>query len=648
MICLLPNLNAQDKKVSVSADYAYPPYSYFDKFGNPVGLDIDIFKALEEIMNIKFSFNLTEWDSALSNINSGRSDVVTGIIYSEDREQKYDFSIPIHTTYYSIFARKDLKIKDTSDLKGKKIVLLPGDVSINAYIKPMGLFENYTYVKSMPDAIMRIESGLYDYIIAPYSLGMEIINANDCKNVEVKGPVIMPSIYCLAVKKGNLKLLSMLNSGLEELRANGKLSEIQEKWIAFPYNGQKYQHWIKYTLFIIAGLVILFLFLLAWWFSLKKEVVKATNKIRETEEQYKNVFSSVRDALLVISPEGEIEDINPEALNLFGYTRDEIGRITAEGILSPGFIKKFNAFTSSSGDEDIPFTESLVIHNNSGPVYVKLKATPFKDKDQQYILVILHDVTDTKKYEDELVEAKKEAERANAIKSEFISHISHELRTPLNSISGFASLLSLSEKLDPKQQKFVDIIDNSANLLMEIINEILDNSKIEYGNIELEQHPVEINEIFDQVSKMLSYQSDKKGLTLRFINETDPVPVLIGDPLRLKQVITNLCNNAIKFTDEGEVIVRAYLKEDSILLSKVRIHFSVKDNGIGLKADEADKIFQPFNQANASVTRKYGGSGLGLSICKQLIELMGGTISVESDYGKGATFYFTVLFDRPE
>ena len=279
-----------------------------------------------------------------------------------------------------------------------------------------------------------------------------------------------------------------------------------------------------------------------------------------------------------------------------------------------------------------------LLHKNENPTYINLKATTFYLKGKKHILIILHDVTSEKKHQNELLEAKKVAEKANVAKSEFISHISHEVRTPLNAISGFASLLTTTTDLDPEQQKYVDIIDSSANLLMEIINEILDNAKIESGKIELEKQIVRLDDIFSQVNEMLGFQSRKKGLELLFINETDPELKLIGDSLRLKQVITNLCANALKFTSKGRVTVQAFLAEDSIGNGKALIHFSVQDTGIGLKTEELDKIFQPYNQADASVSRKYGGSGLGLSICKQLVELMGGTISVESVYGKGSTF----------
>lgn len=519
---------ASPKEIEVCADFNYPPYSFINVHGHPDGMDIEILEELEKVLHVNFKYDLIEWDSALCNVKSGKSDLITGIIFSEEREEHFDFTIPLHTTSYSVFARKSLKIKDIEDLKGKRIVLLPGDVSINGYIKPMGLFENYSYAKSLPDAIMRVESGLYDYVIAPYSLGMEIINRTCCQNVEVKGPAIMPSMYCIAVQEGNLELLNQLNNGIEALRANGTLQKIQNKWIKYQRAEKDYKKWIVYAITAFGGLLILLGIVITWWWSLKKQVKKKTVTLLQNEKA--------------------------------------------------------------------------------------------------------------------LIRARKEAEYANRMKSDFISHISHEVRTPLNAIIGFTQLLQTNTKPTTEQKNYLKALDSSSKMLVEIINEILDISKIESGRTELEQIPFSLVDMFQHIHELLEMQCQEKGLVFMVDNKTDHDLALVGDPLRLKQILVNLTNNAIKFTSKGHVTVQALEHGRDEDNKKIQIFFSVHDTGAGIKSDEKDKIFQPYNQADAAVTRNFGGTGLGLPICQKLAELMGGTIELDSIYGEGSKFYFSLTF----
>ncbi len=214
----------------VGGDFDYAPYSFIDKTGEPSGLDIDVLKAISESHDVSFSFQLSRWDSALAYIQSGKIDIIAGIIFSEEREKFLDFTIPIHTEYYSIFFRKDLPFKDLSSLNDYKPVVLDKDISIEKYLIPKGLFKNYILSKSLPEAFSTLEKGLADYVLAPNLLGLNVIENNKYQNIEIKGPSIIPSIYCIAVKKGNTQLLNILNNGISELRRNEKLTAIQRKW----------------------------------------------------------------------------------------------------------------------------------------------------------------------------------------------------------------------------------------------------------------------------------------------------------------------------------------------------------------------------------------------------------------------------------
>jgi polar amino acid transport system substrate-binding protein len=239
----------------------------------------------------------------------------------------------------------------------------------------------------------------------------------------------------------------------------------------------------------------------------------------------------------------------------------------------------------------------------------------------------------------------KAAEAASHIKDEFLANMSHELRTPMNAVIGL-SHLCLQTEMSDKQQDYVHKINSSAKSLLGILNDILDVSKIEAGKMELDRIPFELSDEMDNLSTIFAAKSVEKKIAFNIEISPDIPPVLIGDPLRLGQVLINLAGNAVKFTSWGEVIVRAEL--NNVTEDQIELRFSVKDTGIGLSKVQIDKLFHPFTQADSSITRKFGGTGLGLTISKRLVEMMGGKIWVESIPGLGSKFSFTANFIKAE
>lgn len=375
---------------------------------------------------------------------------------------------------------------------------------------------------------------------------------------------------------------------------------------------------------------------------------------RKTEEQLKTATAQLNEAQRVANVGSwEIDVINnkivrsDELCRIYGLSREELDQVNYDSRqIHPEDKERVETVLANARKYHEPFSvffrlirpdgEERVIHTK-GNVYTNNK------KEAIRIVGTSQDVTDAKKSEQELVKAKQIAEQALVLKESFLANMSHEIRTPMNAIIGFTDIL-IKRDLKPQEKEYVQIIKNSGENLLRIINDILDISKIEADMIVFEEHPLSIQEIFKSLQIMLSQKALEKDLGLFYISDPDIPEVLLGDPTRITQILINLTGNAIKFTKTGHVeIVAKMLKDER---ERVLIQFVVKDTGIGIAENKLNTIFERFQQAEAHTTRNYGGTGLGLSIARQLVELQGGEMSINSELNRGTQVIFTLPFKK--
>jgi len=373
------------------------------------------------------------------------------------------------------------------------------------------------------------------------------------------------------------------------------------------------------------------------------EQKKLDQRLRDQQFYTRSLIESNIDALMTTDPAGIITDVNKQMEALVGCTRDElIGAPFRDYFTDP---ERAEAATKLVLDQKkITDYELTACSRDGKKTVVSLNATTFYDRGRnlQGVFAAARDVTERKRVEQELHLAKSAAESASRTKSDFLASMSHEIRTPMNSIMGIADLLAKTT-LTTEQNKYVQIFRRAGDNLLNLINDILDLSKVEASQLELERTSFLLNDLLEKVAEMVATRAQEKGLTV--VYEVAPgVPAqLVGDPMRLQQVLLNLIGNAIKFTELGEVVVRVTSDADSSVPTALR--FTVTDTGIGIPAEKMSRVFERFTQADSSMTRRFGGSGLGLTISKRLVEAMGGRIWAESVVDQGSVFSFAVPFE---
>jgi len=405
-------------------------------------------------------------------------------------------------------------------------------------------------------------------------------------------------------------------------------------------------------------------------FIVSKTIRRLSQNIERSEAQLQKTIGTALDAVVRTDAVGTITGWNLQAETIFGWSEQEALGRPLDSLIIPaggrdGYRRELARFLEARETQFLTQRlELTTVRKDGGKFPVEWSMSPIWLNNECMFSSFIRDITERKQAEDAqsnyrtqlerevsmrtealeaLREAKDHAELASRAKSDFLAHMSHEIRTPMNGILGMAELL-LQTELSGKQQHFVDVVYRSGATLLKLINDVLDFSKVEAGKIELEHIRFDLVKTVREVTDLFVEQAQGKGINLT-CSLVESVPsVLLGDPVRLQQILMNLVNNAVKFTKQGDIMLTVTMAED--LASHALLRFEVQDTGIGIEPALQAKIFEAFSQADGSTARKYGGTGLGLSIVKQLVQLMEGTVGVRSEPGQGATFWCTARLEK--
>jgi PAS domain S-box-containing protein len=657
--------------------YENAPKVFTDASGQPAGVFVDVIEYVAEKQGWQIQYVTGTWGEGLDRVISGEIDLMPDVAPSPERERLYSFhQVPVLSSWFQVYAPKGSDIRSILDLNEKKVAVLDRSIQKEAFEKLNQGFGLNTAIISVPDYTTIFEitrDGKVDAAITNRFFGLRHAKAFGLEDTAV---IFHPSNLFFASAAGRHQdLLTAIDTHLASLKKDPDSVYYQS---LRTWTSEKVKFTLPMWVQFLGLLIILFLIAaLAGSAILRKQVTvrtrqleNANHTLQASEKKYRELVTLANSIILRWSVDGRIIFLNDFGQQFFGYSEPEIiGKQMTDTIVpemeSTGrnlkkiirdipdrfdvYEQHINENIRRNGERVwIDWRNRLIVDDRGRPVEVLSigsDITPLKQAEQK-ISQLHKDLQQhaqnlEKQVKDrtaELTVAMEKALEADHLKSAFLATMSHELRTPLNSIIGFTGILlqGLAGPLNEEQKKQLGMVQKSSRHLLALINDVLDISKIEAGQLTLSFSSFDLRESIEKTVHLVQPLARKKALDLTVEIDT-AVGEVTTDQRRLEQVIINLLNNAVKFTEQGHIRVTCRPEKDHYLLA-------VEDTGIGIHPDDISGLFQPFHQIDTGLSRKREGTGLGLSICKKLIQLMNGRIDVQSQEGKGSTFI--ILFPK--
>ncbi|MDG4598190.1 MAG: transporter substrate-binding domain-containing protein [Candidatus Contendobacter sp.] len=638
---------AQHSVIRYAIDPDRAPVEYVDKNGRPVGMTVEYLDRLGRLLGVRFeSIPFPTWIEALRQLDSGEVDLLPAVAQTTGRLRRFRFTNPYLTFPVAIFALVDAPFVGSLEaLVGKRVAV------VNDYAIQEWLRQDHPEIRLVPVATM--EAGLravddrwVDAFVGNLVTTSHAIGREGFLRVRMAGSTPYEFAASMAVRRDWPILAGILEKGIAAVPKSER-DGIYSRWVQAPQS-VGLDHALLWR--VLAAVAVGLAAILYWNWKLAREIRRRRHVeqvLTRSETLLRTTLDSTDDGILVVDADGAILNTNhrfqelwriPDELVLLGQDERLLGYVLDQMSDPDGFLRGVNHVCQTDREQ------RDLLYFKDGRIFERYSRSLMLDN-QEARLWSFRDITEYQGMLAALAQAKEAAEAANRAKSEFLANMSHEIRTPMNAIMGMIHLC-LNTPLSDRQRDYLGKAYGASKSLLGLLNDILDLSKVEAGQLEMASIHFDLDGVMENLSTVVGHKARDKGLELLLDIAPAAPRALMGDPLRLSQVLVNLGNNAVKFTPRGKVVVSVRWLESRS--RRVRLEFSVRDTGIGMTAEQIQLIFQPFRQADSSITRKYGGTGLGLSISKRLVEMMEGTISVDSRPGEGSAFRFDAWFSVGE
>jgi len=644
----------EKEEITFAFQPEHAPFEFIQK-ANRSGMNVELAQWIATDLGFKARFVAAPLKKSKDMLIKGQVDAVTSMFHTPEREEDFDFTYTLIPTPITIYVRTDeTGIRDIYDLSGKTVAIMGGGYAVQI-LTERGIECKTVFGKTMIDTIKLLSAKKADALIGNELVTMHHVYSTGLPDIKRIGEPLYTAKLAMAVKKDNRILLQILNKGIINAQKDGILYKIQGKWLGSDYSRERISL-ITYLVPTLIGTIIILLVVLMtlmWNRKLQQKVDQKTREYAASEERLRLFFENSPDAIFIETEDGMVVDVNTQACRLHKMEKDElVGKHISAIVPSDQAVTVEQNFGKWFTGE-LQRCESESLASDGTIVPVELIGTPLEVNGRKVVQINARNITLRKQAEEEMrrakelaeearemaMQAKEMAEAANLAKSEFLANMSHEIRTPLNGIVGMAQLLTDTEMTE-EQDSCAETILQSTNGLLNIINHVLDISKIEAGEMDVRSHPIDLHQLCNTICQLFAAQAEKDGLEFSCYCSDDVPVCLTGDEGLIEQILVNLASNALKFTHKGSVTINVEChKKDE---EGAEIYFQVIDTGIGISKELQEHIFDKFTQVDGSSKRLYGGTGLGLAICRHLVELMGGTIGVISSVGTGSTFYFTL------
>ena len=619
--------------VLMCVDPDWEPYEKLDPDGGFSGIAADLIGLISSRLGISIEVVPTvDWPESIARVKAGDAHVLAFLNRTEERSRWLLFTESYFTDPNVFITREDhYFISDPARLTNETVVL-PKGTGVEEVIRRNYPDLNILLVDTEAEAFSMVSRKKAHMTVRSLAVAAYTIRKEGYFNLKVAGDLALyTNHFRMAVVKSQPMLRDILDKGVSTITPRD-VQEAFNRHVSITV-----QSVVNYGLLIRVSLAFLSLLSLGLFFHLKlrrlnRILAERQRKLEAVGAHLRLVIDTVPHYIFARDREGRVLLCNRSGAEALGLDQDDIiGKKVLDYRASEEEVEFYFKADRQVIDSGLPLLipQERIVRKDGSMGWFQVIKIPYVNPDWSVpaVLGVATDITD-------LLEAKGQAEAASEAKSSFLANMSHEIRTPMNGIIGMTDLL-LTTSLDDEQRRYAMTVKNSASALLTLLNDVLDISKIEAGRLELETVDFRLGEFLEEICPLFELSARSKGLSFSVLLSDEVPPVVKGDPIRIRQVLVNLLSNGIKFTARGSISLSVSVKEPS---DPPVISFVVEDTGIGIPRDKMDRLFTTFSQVDSATNRRYGGSGLGLAISRELVEMMGGTISVETVEGQGAAF----------